>query len=162
MKNVFILLTFIAVEMSFSQPIVNTANQKITGVEKSSELASRELFATWEPGEPWLEGVSSGEAFGGAIFKGSFFFGSTLLDSDLIPVKIQFSKSDTSIGTVYRRDLGYADDGQGVFYGAAWDMSDKNNPRRLNICMVEWEDGSGAKNANKVWDPDSSNLGGRE
>ena len=41
--------------------------------------------------------------------------------------------------------------GVGVFPGSAWDMSDPENPRRLNICFFERDDG------NLLWDPISVN-----
>jgi len=38
----------------------------------------------------------------------------------------------------------------------AWDI---DNNRQLNVCFVEWTD---ADNYNQTWDPDDSDVGGRE
>jgi hypothetical protein len=56
-----------------------------------------------------------------------------------------------SRGAVYRRDQGYSYYGTGDLPLAAYDISDQNNPRRLNICFME-HDGMDGALANEVWD----------
>ena len=59
---------------------------------------------------------------------------------------------------IWRRDLGYADGGVGTFAGAAYDISDPDNPRRLNVTFVE----DGRYCADQTWGPNSDQTGCRE
>ncbi len=132
-------------------------------VRSANSPTDPELYAEWQNEPRWLSGVNwGGITFFGSIDRGRNFFGSTLADSQYVEVEIRFSNTETSLAQTYRRDLGYLASGVGTFPGSAWDVSDPQNPRRLNICFVEWEDGSGAKPPNHQWDPDGSSLGGRE
>jgi choice-of-anchor B domain-containing protein len=130
----------------------------------SLRIPNAELYHEWN-GEPrWLTGVnySQGQTFYGGIAFGEDVFGSTITDDDYVDVQINFSNTDTTWSQVYRRDLGYDAMGPGVFYGSAWDISDEENPRRLNICFVEWDDGSGEHPPDMIWNPDDSQVGRRE
>ena len=122
-----------------------------------------DLFYEWE-GEPrWLTGVNwGGETFFGGVGRGSSFFGSNLGESEYVDVKILFESTDTTWSQIYRRDLGYDAMGSGIFLGSAWDISDEENPRRLNICISEWDDGTGEHPPNMMYDPDETYLGRRE
>ena len=89
----------------------------------------------------------------------SSFTGSAVADSEVVPTKIIFSNTDSTLCATFRRDLGYPNNGVGVFPGTAWDMSDTANPRRLNLCFVE--DNNQAP-FNNIWDPGTNNVGNRE
>ncbi|NIT57300.1 MAG: choice-of-anchor B family protein, partial [Aliifodinibius sp.] len=84
-----------------------------------------------------------------------------MADTEYVEVEIRFDSGDTTLCQTYRRDLGfpYPAAGVGVFRGSAWDISDPNNPRRLNICFLE---DNNLKPANLLWDPDDSFFGSRE
>ncbi|MCH8027449.1 MAG: choice-of-anchor B family protein [candidate division Zixibacteria bacterium] len=122
------------------------------------------IFATWIGETQWMSGVNFGfETFGGSMAKGVDFFGSSILPEQYIPVEIKFD-SDTANWTnvqVFRRDNAYNSAGVGTFPGSAWDISDSENPRRLNLCIVEFEDAS-TPPVNFHWDPDSSPQGNYE
>ncbi len=122
-----------------------------------------DLFYEWEGDPRWLTGVNwGGETFFGGIGRGSSFFGSNLDDNEYVDVKIIFESTDTTWSQIYRRDMGYDAMGPGIFLGSAWDISDEENPRRLNICISEWDDGSGEHPPNMMYDPDGTYLGRRE
>lgn len=122
-----------------------------------------ELYWEWQPEPRWLSGVDwGGNTFYGYIGFGENFLGSSLSADDVIDVEIRFDSNETTLCQTYRRDLDYSAAGVGVFRGSAWDISDSNNHRRLNICFVEWDDGTGEHAPNLLWDPDDSNYGRRE
>lgn len=107
-------------------------------------------------GTRWISGTDWGgsQLFGGAEI-GHLFFGSTLDPGALKPIKIEWYSDQTkwSDAQVYWRDSGYAAQGVGKFPGQAFDISDPNSPRRVNICFVENDDGTGtAGNHNLLWD----------
>jgi len=112
----------------------------------------------------WLSWVNwGGSLFGGAIGLGKEFFGSTLREWEYKDVRIDFDPSGvtTTNCKVYRRDLGYAvQPGLGTFNGAAYDIFNPANPRRLNIVLVEYD--TPEKPADMIWNPDNSGIGGRE
>jgi len=119
-----------------------------------------DLYWEWDPEPRWLSGFGYGlRTFFGSLGYGRDFFGSTLLDDQHVEVELRFSSSETTYCQTYRRDMGYTPSGVGVFRGSAWDISDPNAPRRLNICFVE---DNNQKPANLTWDPDESSLGSRE
>ncbi len=113
-------------------------------------------------GTRWVTGVNWGATlfFGGADI-GHLFFGSTLAPGALKPVELRFVADTTagpadgwqSKGAVYWRNAGYAFSGIGLLPFTAWDISDPDNPRQLNVCFVEnqADDGSGGNN-NLRWD----------
>ena len=75
-------------------------------------------------------------------------------------IKIEFDSTLTTNCRVYRIDQNYqVQPGLGIFYGAAFDMSDHQNPRRLNIVFMENDT---LKPADMVWNIDSTVLGGEE
>lgn len=122
-----------------------------------------EADLTWRWfGDPrWIEGRSfnDGETFSNGITRGRFFTGSAIGPEGDIPVEIVFSSTETSLVQTFRRDLSYESAGVGTFPGAAYDISDPDNPRRLNINIVE--DANHAT-PNLRWDPDDSGRGNRE
>lgn len=89
----------------------------------------------------------------------STFTGSAVADSEVMPIQIIFSNTATTQCATFRRDLGYSNNGVGLFPGTAWDMSDTANPRQLNLCFVE--DNNQAP-FNNIWDPGTNNVGNRE
>lgn len=117
----------------------------------------------WSPEPRWLDGVNTDlSAFFGGIGLGSEFFGSNLPREEVDNARIRFVSEELgwSRCATYRRDLGYQFGGIGTFPGSAWDLSDPQHPRRVNICYTEWS--TPEKPANLMWDPDDSSLGGRE
>ena len=125
----------------------------------TSSAVSPDIEAVFTSASPWLTGVNwGGTTFNASISTGTNFFGSSLTDADLVPVRVIFSNTDSTLCQTFRRDLGYASNGVGVFPGTAWDMSDTLNPRRINICFVE---DNNISPANFVWDPNTS-VGKRE
>ena len=120
-----------------------------------------ELEATWEGVPRWMSGIShsGGETFFGSMGKGKYFFtggSSSISDTDYVPVELRFSTSESTLCQTFRRP-GYTAAGVGVFPGTAWDVSDTANPRQLNICLVEWDDGVGPNPApDSIWNPDTT------
>ena len=126
-------------------------------------------------GIPWASGINSGENIptcSGLSFGSQWWSG----PNDTIPLHIEFQDSADvaangfiSRGAVYRRDLGYAYAGTGELPLIAFDTSDPDNPRRINISFVEdaavsQQNGS---DANMLWDMgwngvQFADLGGRE
>ncbi len=112
----------------------------------SSAAGEPEINAVWTCSTQWLSGVNfGGETFNGGISKGKDFFGhgSTIADSEYVKVQIIFETdiSKQTLCQTFRRDLGYVASGVGTFPGSAWDISDTLNPRRLNLCFVEYSPG---------------------
>ena len=112
-------------------------------------------------GERWVSGTNWGGAglFGGLDLALNFF-GTDLPESGITPVQLLFqdqadvdANGYVSKGATYRRDLGYPWGGVGELPFSAWDTSDPDNPRRLNISFVENEDPAGGiPVANLIWD----------
>ena len=135
----------------------NIKNQTISN--SASSAASADIEASFSSASPWLYGVNwGGTTFNNSISTGFNFFGSSLTDAQLVPIRVIFSNTDSTLCQTFRRDLSYASNGVGVFPGTAWDMSDSLNPRRINICFVE---DNNLTPANFIWDPGTS-LGNRE
>ena len=122
-----------------------------------------EIYAEWIGTPQWMSGVNNNyEAFGGSIAKGTDFFGSNLEATDYFPVEIRFDidSNNWSNAQFFRRDNVYNSAGVGTFPGSVWEISDPANPRRLNICIVEHDDGfGGLPDPNFKWDPDNSAQG---
>lgn len=121
-------------------------------------------FAEWS-GEPqWL----SGHHWGGNTFNGSidytveFYQEVNMGDNEYAPVQIRITPSETTYSQVYRLDNGFAPEGVGVFPGSAWDISDPDNPRRLNLTFLEDGNSPDSTQANLYWDPNTSTDGGYE
>ena len=122
-----------------------------------------DLYWEWENNPRWLSGVDWGGAtFNGYIGYGEEFLGSTISAEDAIDVEIRFDSEEITLCQTFRRDLSYQASGVGEFRGSAWDISNPSNHRRLNICFVEFDDGTGESEPNLLWDPDDSNSGKRE
>ncbi|MCH7947890.1 MAG: choice-of-anchor B family protein [candidate division Zixibacteria bacterium] len=141
----------------------NWPEQQATS-EVLSDHEGPAIQATWIGATQWMSGRDNNyETFGGSIAKGVDFFGSSILITEYIPVEIIFD-SDTANWSniqVFRRDNAYNSAGVGTFPGSAWDISDTANPRRLNLCITEFEHTS-TPPVNFHWDPDSSTLGNFE
>ena len=141
----------------------NWPEQQATS-EVLSDHEGPAIFATWIGATQWMSGVNNGyETFGGSMAKGVDFFGSNILSTEYIPVEIKFDSvtANWSNIQVFRRDNSYNAAGVGTFPGSAWDMSDTANPRRLNLCITEFEHTS-TPPVNFHWDPDSSPQGNFE
>ncbi len=134
---------------------------KVNGLRSySAAHTTPDLGVTWDGATVWMTGVNwGGEAFNNSIAIGPNFFSSTLGPEDYVPVDIIFSSSTTTLCQTFRRDNSYNPGGVGTFPGAAYDMTDPMNPRRLNICFVE---DAGLGTANLTWDPNTNSVGKRE
>lgn len=127
--------------------------------------AAPEISSIWEGSPRWMSGINFGaKTFFSSITHGVNFFGSSVADNEYVPVEIVFSSQamDQTLCQTFTRP-GYAAAGVGTFPGSAWDVSDPDNPRRLNICFVEWDDGAGPNPApNGQWDPnDDTGVSGK-
>ena len=108
------------------------------------------------PTESWLTSVDlGGPWFGGGIFPGSWFFGSSIEDDgDLVAVEIRFSNEVTQKGYQYWRGtspVNYAYQGFRNVPLTAWDVSSMP-ARQLNVCFVEQ---IGLASADGTWLPDN-------
>jgi choice-of-anchor B domain-containing protein len=120
-----------------------------------------EIESRWE-GEPqWLRGGGfSGGAFGGGVlFADDVPFGSTVPTAEIPPIRIDFDPDLTTVTRVVRGDDSYADAGTGVFNGAAYDVSDPETPRRLNVVASE---DARQTTPDNLWNPTTASRGGRE
>ena len=120
------------------------------------------IEAVWSGTPQWMSGRDNNyETFGGSIAKGVDFFGSSVVTADYVPVEIIF-ETDSTLWTLvqtFRRGP-YSSAGVGTFPGSAWDISIPTSPRRLNLCIVEYDDGfGGLPDPNFMWDPDNSAFG---
>ena len=126
-----------------------------------SFLISRNLEVNFNSEENWLMGRGwlGGEVFNNSISIGSGFIGESLLNEfNVVDVNIYLSQNEDSISNawVYSSiDTGSVI-GFGSFPGSAWDLSDANNPRRLNIIFFEENIG------NLIWNPEGLSDGDRE
>jgi len=123
-----------------------------------------------DPSGRWLTGVNFGlSGFFGGLGIGAEFQGSELAPADYAKdLEIRFSQdpSQWSQVRVYWRltdPVRYETQEEfGTFPGSAWDVTDPENPRRLNINIVESPTENPAKPGDLMWNPDESDLGGRE
>ncbi|MGH1362895.1 MAG: T9SS type A sorting domain-containing protein [Calditrichia bacterium] len=115
----------------------------------------------WEGGERWLTGVDwGGNIFFGGVDLGRNFFGSSVAPTDYKEIEIIFDSNIITNANVFNRHAAYEHAGLGTFQGAAYDVEDPANPRRLNIVFVE---DANAGTADMIWNPTSTGgLGGRE
>ena len=108
----------------------------------------------WLYGRSWSEGVT----FFNSIAYGSGMVGeSTLSEDDIVDIDIHFSMNhdSTTIAQVYSiTDNSFL--GLGIFPGIVLDISNPENPRRLNITFFEQE------NDNLFWNPDDILFGDYE
>ena len=119
-------------------------------------IFSRDLEVEFLSEDPWIAGHpwASGIAFDNGITYGLGIYGNSSIGIDSVSdVHVYFSENPDSAS--YSRVFSSSSFGQqigiGVFPGSAWDMSDPDNPRRLNLCFFERDDG------NLLWDPTSVN-----
>ncbi|MEL6821945.1 MAG: T9SS type A sorting domain-containing protein, partial [Calditrichota bacterium] len=114
----------------------------------------------WSGGPRWLGGVNwLGRAVEGGVEVGPEFFGSTLITDEITNVAIVFDTTMVSNACVFLRSSSYMFSGLGTFSGAAYDIDDPANPRRVNVAFVEDEnDGL----ADLKWNPSIMHNGGRE
>ncbi len=123
----------------------------------------------WNGGTRWISGEADNGGPDGQLFNGLIngfeFFGSTCSAADYVDVELRFAGDVRSNqpkrwqkAYLYRRDMGYAYNGLGDVPFTAWDISDPDNPRQINICFVEMDGIAGENNpevsvpANGVWD----------
>ncbi|GAB5533846.1 MAG: hypothetical protein Rubg2KO_00950 [Rubricoccaceae bacterium] len=160
-----VLIGLCAAPLSFAQSAVRVSAEATLSEPTFGSLqraTADDPPWTWSPDPRWLGGVNFGyPSFEGGMDYGyNYFLGSSVGAADVFPVDIVFDKTMVTSARVFRRDLNYADGGTGLFNGAAYDMTDPDNPRRLNVGFVE--NSTGAKPADATWNPDNSNLGARE
>ena len=133
---------------------------RTTPAERGGQEA--DLLVRWTGDPQWLIGVQSeGEAFGGGLSRGRYFIigaSSVGPDGDL-PVEIVFSSEIETLAQTFRLTGGVQAAGVGTFPGAAYDTSDPDNPRRLNMGFLEGGTGSPP---DFMWNPDASAQGGNE
>ena len=105
----------------------------------------------WLAGHPWVSGIAfdNGVTYG----LGGVYGNSSISTNNVADVELYLSENpdSTSISMVFSSNSFGSQIGLGTFPGTAWDMSDPNNPRRLNICFFERDD------ENLLWDPISVN-----
>ena len=119
-------------------------------------IFSRDLEVEFLSEDPWIAGHpwASGIAFDNGITYGLGIYGNSSIGIDSVSdVYVYFSENpdSASYSMVFSSSSFGQQIGIGVFPGSAWDMSDPDNPRRLNLCFFEREDG------NLLWDPTSVN-----
>ncbi|MBN4076287.1 choice-of-anchor B family protein [Gemmatimonas aurantiaca] len=156
-------MNFLAGENQFDEQFLYESNRRIQESLKRGALAAPPISVAWSGGERWISGINwGGEAFFGSFAKGINFFGSSVGESEYVPVELRFTAGETTLCQTFRRP-GYAAAGVGTFPGSAWDVSDTANPRRLNIGYVEWDDGAGANPApDSIWNPnDNGGVAGK-
>jgi len=87
--------------------------------------------------------VAGGEAFDNGIMYGMGLYGTSSVDPfDVMNVNVHFSSHPDSASAAFvfsATNLGEPM-GLGVFPGSVWDVSDLQNPRRLNVCFFEQSD----------------------
>ncbi|MEJ2050622.1 MAG: FlgD immunoglobulin-like domain containing protein, partial [Calditrichota bacterium] len=109
-------------------------------------------------GPRWLTGYDRGlRLFFSGIGLGKDDYWGTLPNDRYHSVKIIFDSTLQTNCAAYR---GLSYNGIGTFYGEAYDISDTLNPRRVNIVFSEYD--TPEKPADMIWNPDSSEFGGRE
>ncbi len=118
------------------------------------------LVPAWSSSQPWLSAVDAGRRhFDGGLDYGTHFVFSSVPDREIPPVRIVFSESVTSRARVFDYRDGLRDLGAGVFRGAAYDLSDPAQPRRLNVGFLEDRN---AATPDAIWNPNGSATGARE
>ena len=115
-------------------------------------LYPRELDVQFISEDEWLMGlpVAGGETFSNGIMYGMGLYGTSTLDvNDAVDVDVNLSTDPDSASVAYvfsSSNLGEPI-GVGTFPGSAWDVSEAENPRRLNICFFE------SDSIDLVWNP---------
>ncbi len=119
-----------------------------------------DLLVRWNGDPQWLLGVQSeGEAFGGGLSRGrNFILGASSVGPEGdVPVEIVFSSETETLAQTFRLTGGVQAAGVGTFPGAAYDTSDPDNPRRLNVGFLE-----GNSSPDLTWNPNASVQGNNE
>ena len=119
-------------------------------------LFARHLEAEFISEDQWLEGMPwlSGVAFDNSIAYGLGIYGTSSITSlDVIDIDIHLTQdiNNQSNAMVFSSTSMENELGVGIFPGSAWDVSDPDNPRRLNICFFE------QSNNDLFWNPASPN-----
>ena len=102
----------------------------------------RQLDVQFISEDMWLMGVpvAGGEAFDNGTMYGMGLYGTSTIDPfDAVNVDVRLSSDPDSISLAYvfsASNLGEPM-GLGIFPGSVWDVSNTQNPRRLNICFFE-------------------------
>ena len=130
----------------------------------TSFIFCRELEVEFISDSPWLYGNTwlGGTSFwNNSIAIGSGFSGQSTLDStESVNIDIRFSThvdsqsvvpvyASTPYTVVYPGITGEFL-GQGTFPGTAWDISNPDSPRRINLCFFEER---GKANQDLIWNP---------
>ncbi len=120
-----------------------------------------DLTWRWDNGPRWMSGRSfnGAETFFESVARGRYFRGSTIGPDGDVSIEIVLSSSETTLAQVFRADQSWTSVGVGTFPGAVYDISDPDNPRRLNVVISEDDR---EQDANMVWDPNTDEGGGRE
>ena len=141
--------------------LTNQANQ--TGDDDYMIADGMKVFVTGPPlaikdwdyeGNRWISGTNwGGSALFGGMDLGLFFFGSTITPPEYVPILMEWqdqagvdANGYSGKGAYYHRP-GYAHMGTMQMPFAAYDVSDPDNPRRVNVSAVE-----AADNSNAIWD----------
>lgn len=119
------------------------------------------LGVSWEPGEaPWLVGADAGRRYlGGGLDYATNFVYSEVPERDIPPVRVVFDPALQTTARVFDYRDGLRDRGTGTFAGAAYDVTDPDRPRRLNVGFLEDPQ---ARAPDGVWNPDGSAGGAHE
>ena len=114
----------------------------------------------WSPEPRWLAPANAGRHyFDGGLDYGANFVFTTVPDAEVPPVVVVFDPAMPSTARIFAYGRGYADAGIGRFDGAAYDVSDPENPRRLNVGFSE---DPLSPQQDRRWNPDGSPFGSRE
>ena len=126
----------------------------------SAAVAQDGLDVAWDPGPEWLAPVDANRRhFDGSIDYGTRFVFSSVPGREIPPVRVVFSEAVVSVGRAFDFHRGLRDGGEGTFRGAAYDVSDPDRPRRLNVGFIEDDR---ASTPDGVWNPDGTANGARE
>lgn len=156
MRTALLLLTLAA-----AGPVAAQGAPGLPGAEAAFSSGEAPALAwSWTPEPRWLDGVAAGRRwFGGGLDYGANFVFTTVPDAEVPPVVLVFDPALKTQARVFDYRRGLQDAGVGRFGGAAYDVSDPDHPRRLNVGF--FEDGQLAT-PDGVWNPDGSATGAHE
>ncbi len=133
-------------------PIIDGIMPVVWGPSESGQLKM-----DWDFHDPHLGVIEydwGGQVLNGGIGLGADFFGSTVPNDSLIPVRIEFQMQNqveqngwAGQGAVYLNDSSYTYIGVGNLPVKAFDIRRPDQPRRLNICFTE-----NSETSNRTWD----------
>ncbi len=156
----FVLLVMLTAGFAAAQSPKDFLRPPSEAAERGGDEA--DLLVQWSGDPQWLIGVQSeGEAFGGGLSRGrSFILGASSIGADGdLPVEIVFSSEIETLAQTFRLTGGVEAAGVGTFPGAAYDTSDPDAPRRLNVGFLE---GNTTSTPDFMWNPDAETQGGVE